>query len=208
MERVEKMSNEVIDFNGPRLEDPMQHLKSNYGRTLQEMSSAAPVLVFFLRHLGCTFCRETLADLRQMRQEIEAQGVDIALVHMARDEDAAILFRKFQLADLPRFADRRKSLYHAFGVGRGTMRTIFAWQNWKRMLSIGFRYGAGPIMGDPFQMPAVFVVDQGQPVVSHLHENVSDRPDYLGLVRKAARGNSPVQKPFRDVGPTVAAAVV
>lgn len=179
---------EIIPFQSSASHKAMYSVKSNQGRTLLEMSSAAPVLVVFLRHLGCTFCRETLADLRDVRRDILAQGVDIALVHMANDEDAAVLFRKFHLADLPRFADAERQLYRAFGVGRGTIRSLMAWQNWKRMVKIGLRYGAGPIMGDPFQMPAVFVVDQGQPIVSHLHEQVSDRPDYPALVRLAAVG--------------------
>ncbi len=183
------MVNKIISFEQEADGNAMATLRSNFGHSLHDMSCAAPVLVVFLRHLGCTFCRETLADLRSVRSEILGQGVHIALVHMARDEDAAILFRKFQLADLPRFADPDKQLHQAFGVGRGTVRSLMAWQNWKRMVKIGVRYGAGPIMGDPFQMPAVFVVDQGQLVVSHLHEQVSDRPDYLALVRQAAIGH-------------------
>jgi hypothetical protein len=46
--------------------------KTNYGVTLNELSRISPVLLVFLRHAGCTFCREALADLAARRPEIES----------------------------------------------------------------------------------------------------------------------------------------
>ncbi|MFN8816592.1 MAG: hypothetical protein ACK5ZV_07645, partial [bacterium] len=34
------------------------------GQSVAELSMRSPVLMVFLRHFGCTFCREALADVR------------------------------------------------------------------------------------------------------------------------------------------------
>ncbi len=58
-------------------------VRDQQGRTVEELSNDQPVLLIFLRHFGCTFCREALADLRVQRSRIEAAGVRIAVVHMS-----------------------------------------------------------------------------------------------------------------------------
>ncbi|MEO7962475.1 MAG: hypothetical protein ABIT38_01045, partial [Gemmatimonadaceae bacterium] len=62
--------------------DAMARAISNEGTSLLALSNDKPRLVVFLRHGGCTFCKEALADLRQQRRGIEAAGVEIVLVHM------------------------------------------------------------------------------------------------------------------------------
>lgn len=182
------MVTDVMTGTAQSNDDPFHSLLSNEGRSLADMSAAAPVLVVFLRHLGCTFCREALADLSAVRKEILGHGVGIALVHMALDDDAAILFRKFNLADLPRIADAEQRLYRAFGLGRATLRSLMAAPNLRRAMQSGLHHGVGLLRGDAYQMPGVFVVDQGRAVASHVHRRVSDRPNYLALVRQAATG--------------------
>ena len=44
------------------------------GASLAELSRQQPILVVFLRHAGCTFCREALADLATQRAAIEKTG--------------------------------------------------------------------------------------------------------------------------------------
>jgi hypothetical protein len=53
------------------------------GQTLAQMSHERPVLLVALRHFGCTFCRETLAQLATDRAELESRGVRIAVLHSA-----------------------------------------------------------------------------------------------------------------------------
>ena len=42
---------------------------SSSGPSLEQLSHDRPQLVVFLRHFGCTFCRESLADLAEKRAE-------------------------------------------------------------------------------------------------------------------------------------------
>ena len=96
-----------------RLASPEVHslalrIRTNRGQTLQEMSQERPLLLIFLRHRGCCFCRETLADLRQQRREIERNGFQIVLVQMDRDQTAHDFFYRYGLSDFPRISDERR----------------------------------------------------------------------------------------------------
>ena len=151
------------------------------GATLAALSEPRPLLVVFLRHAGCTFCREALADIARDCGRIESRGVGIALVHMGPENPATRAhFAQYGLDDLPRVSDPDRELYRALGLGRGTLGQLFGLKCWLR----GFRAGVidghwvGKLVGDGFQMPGVFVVERG--VVTHrfVHRSAADRPDY------------------------------
>lgn len=164
--------------------DDLHTMVSNHGVSLAELSASAPVLMVFLRHLGCTFCRETLADLREARTELESRGVTIGLVHMARDAAAAAMFAEYGLQDVHRFSDQGRRFYRAFGLRRGTLSQLFGPTSWRRAFQAGVRdgHGAGRLQGNGFQMPGVFLVDQGNIIAGYAHLTVSDRPDYRQLI--------------------------
>ncbi|MEJ7607605.1 MAG: redoxin domain-containing protein [Bryobacteraceae bacterium] len=88
--------------------------KTEDGITLEQLSRHSPVLLVFLRHAGCTFCREALADLARQRKQVEQSGVQIALVHMGSSAEGGRLSLKYGLDDLPRISDPNRTLYRAF----------------------------------------------------------------------------------------------
>ncbi|MCY7328303.1 MAG: redoxin domain-containing protein, partial [Saprospiraceae bacterium] len=57
----------------------------NTGESLATLAAEKPVLLVFLRFLGCSFCREAISDLAKKRKELEARGLRIVFVHMAPD---------------------------------------------------------------------------------------------------------------------------
>ncbi|MBC8166115.1 MAG: redoxin domain-containing protein [Bryobacteraceae bacterium] len=156
------------------------------------MSTAAPVLVVFLRHAGCTFCREALADLARQRPLIEAAGAKILLVHMGEVEFSREFFLRYGLADLPSISDPHRHVYRAFGLRRGDLRMLFGPKVWWR----GFRagviegHGIGRLIGDGFQMPGIFLVFHGQILRCYRHQSAADRPDYVRFV--APESHQPV----------------
>lgn len=158
--------------------------RTNQGVTLDEMSALSPVLIVFLRHAGCTFCREALADLAGRRREIEAQGARLTLVHMGTEEQGARFFSKYGLADVPRVSDPERSLYRAFGLPRGSFGDLFGPKVWWRgfQAAILGRHGVGLLAGDGFQMPGVFLVFHGEVLRSYRHQSAADRPNYVALV--------------------------
>ena len=41
--------------------------RTETGRTLLELVDESPFLLIFLRHFGCSFCRQTLDDVSRIR---------------------------------------------------------------------------------------------------------------------------------------------
>ncbi len=153
------------------------------GVDLLTLSHEAPRLVVFLRHTGCTFCREALSDLAAKRARIEAAGARIVLVHMGIETQSAETFARYGLADVDRISDPERVLFRAFGLRRGTLRQLFGWQVWVRGVRAAILGGhwVGPLVGDGFQMPGAFVLHHGEIVRAFRHETAADRPDYLEL---------------------------
>jgi peroxiredoxin len=163
--------------------DPWQTLKSQTGRSLADLSNESPTMVVFLRHAGCTFCREALADLQARRKEIESSGTRIALVQMGDDASAAAMFQRYGLGDVERFSDSSQSLYRAFGLELGSIRQLFGLKTWWRGFVAAVLHGHwfGKIRGNVYQMPGAFLVHEGKIVTAYRHRTVSDRPDYAAI---------------------------
>ena len=159
--------------------------KTQYGVNLHELSQISPILLVFLRHAGCTFCREALSDLSARRREIEAAGARLVLVHMGTEQHADKFFAKYGLEDVARVGDPERGLYKAFGLPRGTLFDIFGPKVWWRGFQAGVlgRHGVGRLVGDGFQMPGIFLMFHGEIVRGYRHQSAADRPDYLALVK-------------------------
>ena len=116
----------------------------NSGESLTQITAQQPVLLVFLRHFGCSFCREAIADIAKRRKGLEAQGVRIVFVHMAPDKEVAEkFFRKYRLFPIDHISDPEKRFYQAFGLGRGTPAQLFGLMNWIRGFQAGVVEGHG-----------------------------------------------------------------
>ncbi len=187
--RVAEAQRDLIDHAPDQIDlrGALQAAKTNDGRSLAEISESGPALVVFLRHAGCTFCRETLADLQRQRAAVFASGVTPVLVHMGTDAQASGFFAKYNLADVPRISDPDRQLYRAFQLRRGKLAELFGPRVWIRGFVAGVmnRHGVGAMVGDGFQMPGAFIVHRGRIVRAFRHRDASDRPDYERLTEGA-----------------------
>lgn len=174
-------------YDTPESDDPLRELRTNTGRLLDDLANSAPQLVVFLRHAGCTFCRQSLADLSAQREKIEALGCGIVLVHLAKDEpEADEIFERYGVDDLPRISDPSSRLYRQFGLDLGAFSQLFGIRVWLQGFISGFLngHGIGAIRGNSFQMPGVYLYHCGMILDGFRHESASDRPDYLALARQ------------------------
>lgn len=162
--------------------------KTQEGISLASLSHESPVILVLLRHLGCTFCRETLADIAARRHEIESAGARMVFVHMGVDEKAAYLFERYHLEDVPRISDPDALLYRALGLTRASFLQVYGPGMWKYVIQSVLLdgHGMGQIVGDRFQMPGAFLIHRGTVVGGFRHQRISDHPDYLSIVRCAS----------------------
>ena len=158
-------------------------LRSNRGEKLDELADPRPQLVVFLRHAGCTFCREALADIAEQREQIESRGCGIVLVHMGKNDRDEVFFASYGLDDLPRFSDPECRLYRQFGLDLGGFAELLGPMTWIRgfMAALINGHGFGMLRGNGFQMPGVYLYHCGQILGGFQHARASDRPDYAAL---------------------------
>ncbi len=171
------------------LDRAINFIRSSAGETLAELSAEHPVMVVFLRHAGCTFCREALSDLQSQRSRIEANGTRLALVHMISDEAAASFFAKYGLDDVARFSDPDRKLYQAFELQRGNLGQLLGPSVWWRGAKAFFSgHGVGRLQGDGFQLPGTFIIHHGRIVQSFRNKTAADRPEYAQMAETCAVG--------------------
>ena len=161
--------------------DPVDRMLSQRGASLIELSRQHPLLLVFLRHSGCTFCRESVCDVATHRRQIESGGTQIAFVHMGQKEPIELL-EKYRLTDLHVFRDHSCSLYDAFGLKMGTFGQLFGPNVWWRAFRAFFQgHRTGPADGNVLRMPGVFLMQDGQIVRAYRHQSAADLPDYVQL---------------------------
>lgn len=179
--RTFERSREAHRSMSPEIQSWSMRARSQHGLSILEHSRLRPVLLVFLRHVGCTFCRQALADLSAKRREIEASGTQIVLVHMGHEHAAEQILARYKMDDVPRVWDPGLSVYRAFGLEKGDLRQLMGPRVWLRGFQAGF-HGVGIPDGDVSQMPGVFLVFHGELIKSYRHQSVADRPDYVAMV--------------------------
>ena len=164
-----------------------ERFRDQHGVSLVDLSTGRSCLVVFLRHSGCTFCRQTLADLQAQRERLRAAAVNPVLVHMGDDAAGEKFFGRYAMADLSRISDPSCTLYRAYGLGRGRFTQLLGpavwWPGFKAILA---GHAIGPPDGDGFQMPGAFLIRDGKVVKQYRHTTSAGRPDYCRLVESPA----------------------
>jgi len=161
-------------------------IRTESGACLLALAEQSPVLLVFLRHFGCSFCRMTIAQIGELQEELRARGVRPVFVHLGTSEIAKAHFDFYGLNDVERIDDPQAAIYRSpvFGLGRQSpwwqLVNPVVWFGWLK--GTIFKYGIGKIQGDGSQMPGVFFLKGPKIVRKFLYRNISDQPKWLKLV--------------------------
>lgn len=178
------LDNELIRMNNMSTDELLDMYVTNNEHSVIEISNNKPVMLVFLRHFGCTFCKETLLNIKKFRKQIEDQGTEIIIVNMLDEKTGVSELAKYNLEDLEYIADPESLLYKAFKLKRGTFTQLFGFKVWIRGLYLWFTKGAflsSPEGADVYQMPGIFLIYKGAVVKQFIHESAADTPPYLEL---------------------------
>jgi hypothetical protein len=157
------------------------------GCTLAHLSQERPVLLVAVRHFGCTFCREDLAELAGRRAALERDGARVAILHRGTHAEAERFLAAAGLGDMPAFADPDGSIARALGLRHGTFLELLGPRNWFRATRSLLRgHGVGFPVGDPFLLPGAFLIAGGKVRKHILGDFAGARPD-LGALTCDAR---------------------
>lgn len=167
--------------------DILEAIFTNEGQDLKTLSEQSPILLVFLRHFGCTFCRETLSDIAVLRPLIEQSNIQIVLVHMADEHIATEYLAKAELPNVPHISDPDLSLYEFFGLSKGSFWQLYGLKTWVRGFKVGVLDGHGGVtvdskLGDFTQMPGIFLVQNCQIREKFIHRSAADHADYCKII--------------------------
>jgi len=154
------------------------------GISLHTLSMEAPLMVVFLRHFGCIFCSEALKDLSSKKRKMELQGIKLLFVHMGTNEEAEKYFSKYDLDAYHTISDPACKVYADFGLVKGSFGQLFGLTVMIRGIQANLNGNAYSLVqiGDGFQMPGIFLINQGIIEESFIHDRVSDKPNYQNLI--------------------------
>jgi len=158
--------------------------RTESGKTLLELVDERPVLLVFLRHFGCAFCRQAIDDVSKIRAELTARRVQVVFVHLGSPERAQPYFDYYGLTDVERVSNPDGSLYRdpAFTLARVSVFQLFrpaVWIGWLK--GAVFKYRIGLLKEDIQQMPGVFFLRDRAIANVYRHRTIADRPNYLEL---------------------------
>lgn len=179
------LDNEMMHLNSLELPDLLSLYETNKGNNLLSLSQSQPVMLVFLRHFGCVFCKETLSCINQYKQEISNKGTKLVLVHMSDEISAMQSFEKFKLQDVEFVTDPELMLYKGFKLKRGTLLQVLGLKVWIRTIYLFFSkriFSTIQEGSNVFQMPGVFLIQDGEICKKFVHQSTADVPPYLELL--------------------------
>jgi peroxiredoxin len=162
----------------------IQNVFTNTHESLEDLSFSKPVMLVFLRHFGCIFCREALDDISDKQYKIKDKNIDLVFVHMSANDIAEKFLSEYNFKDVKHISDPNCQLYAQFGLTKGNFGQLFGLSVWIRGFELkkkGIGYSKDQI-GDSFQMPGIFVLKEGKIVNSYIHKTISDKPDYDTMI--------------------------
>ena len=162
------------------LDQALQRYKLQDGRSLAEASNEQELAVVFLRHFGCTFTRELLQRLHELKSRADSNGAQLVLVHMLQDGEEVEYLGDAE--EVERVADPQCELYRAFGLGKGGFRELFGPSVIQRGIVAIFRgCGVGHLAGDGLQMPGAFRLKAGEIIATQKSAHAGELPDLKEL---------------------------
>jgi hypothetical protein len=156
------------------------------GASLLELVEASPVLLIFLRHFGCSFCRQAISDVSDLREELARRGVRPVFVHLGTPERAKPFFDYYGIGDVERISDPEARIYQdpVFLLPRInpflTLLQPAVWAGWLK--GAIFKHGIGAIREDGEQMQGLFFLKGPKTVRQFRYRTIADEPDYLKLI--------------------------
>lgn len=154
---------------------------------LDEIWSPGPVVLFFVRHFGCIFCRQQVSGICRHRPELESARASLVFV----GSGTPLMAQAFQEEYCPWsrvLVDPGLEAFRAFGLRRGV------WTNLNIRTAFGalraYREGHRQVevQGDPWQQGGVFVIDStGRIRYSYVSRYAGDHPDPQVVVDALAK---------------------
>ena len=133
------------------------------------------------------FCRQKLAQLRDIEPRIRDAGVQIRVIGNGQPWQAAALRDELALR-IPLYVDSHLCAYRAAGLRRAWYRALDPRVLWRTAHAWRSGFRQTGVAGDPWQLGGTFLVDRAGSVAwKHVHAYPGDDVPLTALLDAAAR---------------------
>ena len=157
----------------------LDQFKTNKGFTIYEMSFVKPIMVVFIRHTGCLFCKETLSDINKNWKKILKNGTEIVIVHHSDSISFQNLIEKYNISKIPYIVDKDRILYKALNLKEVTFKNMINLKtivgSFRAILNGNFQTKS---TGNEKQLGGVFLIFKGEFVKKFIYNTPSDNVNY------------------------------
>ncbi len=178
-----------VEVRDASLPEAVGETRCETGERLDELSGRSRLLLLFLRHWGCPFCREMLREFAPHREILREAGIETVFVHMGTPERAQPYFEHYGLVDALRISDPEQQLYRhpAFDIpSRSPLRYLGDLQAARALSGFALRNGFALFKTEDItQMPGAFLVERNRIVARHRYRSIADKLDYRRFVSGA-----------------------
>ncbi len=144
------------------------------------------LLFVFLRHFGCIFCRETIADLRAKTESDPRFPRTLFFFQGGATEGRAFMRRYWPTARA--VADPEAQFYADFGIERGSLLQNLGPSVLRaRKRAVAKGHTNGPRSGDIWRMPGVILTRGEEILWVHAVQHAADHPDLDQLAELASQ---------------------
>jgi peroxiredoxin len=140
-------------------------------------------VLVFVRHFGCLFCRQQIADIAPLVDRVRARGAELVVIGQGSVEEARA-FRDGEERTVPLLTDPSRNSYCALEMRRGLSSALTpavlarAFRAWRA----GFRQSRAA--GDPLQQGGVVVIAAGGVErFRYISQNAGDHPPPAQILR-------------------------
>jgi len=166
-------------------EEVLKDIRVDADTTLFDLSHEKTVLLVFLRHFGCIFCRQALKEIGEKKEFFKSNNTEVVFVHMSDMTEANSYFDEFDLGGTRAVSDPETKIYGLFGLVKGSFTQLYGLSVWAKGVKAATMEGlsfSSQQIGDSFQMPGIFVIFNGEFKYSYYHRKISDKPDYTSII--------------------------
>ncbi|MEI7926618.1 MAG: peroxiredoxin-like family protein [Chloroflexota bacterium] len=155
---------------------------------LASMWAERPVVLALMRHFGCIFCKDQVAQLRTIVDDIHAAGAELVIVGSGSPQMAGFFAEDYDIST-PVLTDPTREVYRALEVRRPHRLAfidprVFVRGALAMLRGHRQRFGPESELGDTTQLGGVFIVWPGGGVAwAHRSAFAGDHPSSDAVLR-------------------------
>ena len=151
-----------------------------------DLSFNERTLIVAVRHHGCVFTKETLADLNYHFEEIKKSGLSVKILHMDSSGEFDEFAKNYlHSSSWSSISDPERIVYKKLNIRRGGILDVLG--------PSSFFYGAisfvkgnfvGPLRGDGFQLSGLAIIDKDVVKDVYVAKKASEKLPIIKFIKK------------------------